>query len=91
MSNGHAYRWAGGPRTVARAARLDDHGHDRVLVHAAALLVHAHDLVETHAADEVAADEDEVTGDDAVRVDVAHRVAGRERLLRGHDRHDLEA
>lgn len=43
----------------------------------------AHDLVNAHVAHEVA-------HDDLVRVDVAHRVAWGERLLRGHDRHDLQ-
>lgn len=75
---------------VARAGLFDDHGHDAVRVGAAARLVRAHDLVDAHVAHEVARDEDEVAGDDPVRVYVAHGVAGGERLLCGYDRDDFE-
>ena len=75
---------------MPHSALLHDHRHDRILVRPPPLLVHTHDLVDAHAAHQVARDEHKVRRDDAVRVDVPHRVARRERLPRGHDRHDLE-
>jgi hypothetical protein len=67
------------------------HGHDRVLVRLPTFLVHPYNLINSDIADEVPADEDKVAGDDAMGVDVTHRVSRRERLLRCDDRYDLDA
>lgn len=73
------------------AAFFYDHRHDCILVGLPALLVRAHDLVYPDVAHEVARDEDEVGGDDPMRVDVAHSIPRGEGLLRRDDGHNLQA
>lgn len=73
------------------AAFLHHHCHDGVFVCLSALLVYPNDLVYLHVANEIAHNQYKVGSDYAMRVDVAHRVARRERLLRGDDWNDLDS
>lgn len=72
---------AGIPCSMGGAALFHDHGHDGVLISLPALLVYTDDLVQPDVTDQIAHDENKIRCDDAVSVDVAHRIAWSEGLF----------
>ena len=79
------------PRPVYCATLFDDHGHDSVLVRFPPFLVYPHHFVYPDVAHKVAHNENKVAGDNAVRIDVPHRVPRRKGFLRGNDGYDLDS
>lgn len=79
------------PCPMLSASLLHHDRHNGILVRLPPLLMYPHHLIYPYVAHKVAIDEHKVGCDYAMGVDVAHRVARRERLFRSHDRHDLDS
>jgi len=72
------------------SAFLHHHGHDCVLVRFPALLVGTDNLVNPNIADEVPHDKNEIGCDQTTSIDIAHRIAGRERFFGCQDGYNLD-
>jgi hypothetical protein len=79
------------PRPVFGTTFFNHDGHDSILVRLPPLFVCLHDFVNPDIADKISSNQNKITGDDSMGVDITHRVAGREGSFGGHDWYNLDA